>query len=215
MRTDFTWRNVPGFFDFHDLYDSIASLYEYASRPVKFVEVGSWLGRSAFYLFDRILQGEIRFAQLHIVDSWQYPVTVANRPHMTDYVNKHGGNVKDAFLYGLKECGYEKFLEKNLFIHQIDSVKGAELFKDGELDFCFIDADHSYESVKNDILAWKPKVRSSGGIIAGHDYDLSWPELNGVIQAVDELLPDAEEDSQVCWRYMIPYEAKESKSGRE
>lgn len=36
-------------------------------------------------------------------------------------------------------------------------------------DFVYIDGDHEYDSVIEDILAWYPLVRS-GGIIAGHDY---------------------------------------------
>jgi hypothetical protein len=48
----------------------------------------------------------------------------------------------------------------------IDAVKD---FKDGELDFVYIDADHTYEATMNDIVEWGKKVRS-GGVIAGHDY---------------------------------------------
>lgn len=62
------------------------------------------------------------------------------------------------------------------------SVAAAELFHDNELDFVFLDADHMYESVKQDIAAWYPKVRS-GGIIGGDDYATKWP---GVPQAVNE-----------------------------
>lgn len=46
----------------------------------------------------------------------------------------------------------------------------------------FIDGDHRYESVKNDIAAWSPCV-IDGGIIAFHD--LNWP---GVARAIAELL---------------------------
>jgi predicted O-methyltransferase YrrM len=62
------------------------------------------------------------------------------------------------------------------------SVPAAELFHDNELDFVFLDADHLYESVKQDIAVWYPKVRS-GGIIGGDDYATKWP---GVSQAVNE-----------------------------
>lgn len=45
----------------------------------------------------------------------------------------------------------------------------------------FIDADHSYESVRQDI-AWAKQ--NSAGIICGHDYSPSFP---GVMQAVHEV----------------------------
>jgi predicted O-methyltransferase YrrM len=51
------------------------------------------------------------------------------------------------------------------------------------LDFVFIDADHSYEAVKDDIACWAPKVRS-GGWVGGHDYHPR--KFPGVVKAVDE-----------------------------
>jgi hypothetical protein len=53
---------------------------------------------------------------------------------------------------------------------------------DGELDYIFIDGDHSYGAVQKDMANYYSKVRS-GGIFAGHDY--SWP---GVRQAVAEFI---------------------------
>jgi len=44
--------------------------------------------------------------------------------------------------------------------------------KDEELDFCFIDANHAYEFVHEDITLWLPKVKK-GGILCGDDYRMS------------------------------------------
>ena len=65
------------------------------------------------------------------------------------------------------------------------SVEVAKFVLDESLDFVYIDADHSYEAVKNDLEAWTPKVRK-GGIVSGHDY-FKDPRL-GVIEAVDEFV---------------------------
>lgn len=54
-------------------------------------------------------------------------------------------------------------------IYRMDSLAASQQFDDRSLDFVYIDADHSYEGCKRDILAWAPKVKS-GGILAGHDY---------------------------------------------
>jgi predicted O-methyltransferase YrrM len=51
----------------------------------------------------------------------------------------------------------------------MEAVKG---FKDESLDFVYIDANHTFEFVVNDIAEWSKKVRK-GGIVAGHDYWLS------------------------------------------
>jgi hypothetical protein len=55
-------------------------------------------------------------------------------------------------------------------------------FKDGEVDFVYIDGDHGFDAVKADISAWWPKVKN-GGILAGHDY---CGMQAGVKSAVDE-----------------------------
>jgi predicted O-methyltransferase YrrM len=38
------------------------------------------------------------------------------------------------------------------------------------LDFVYIDADHSFDNVIQDIIVWSDRVRP-GGIVSGHDYD--------------------------------------------
>jgi len=68
------------------------------------------------------------------------------------------------------------------FIHHIDalglnevvhplvmeSATATTIFSDGIADLVFIDADHRYKSVKQDIELWWPKVKE-GGILCGHD----------------------------------------------
>lgn len=61
-------------------------------------------------------------------------------------------------------------------------------FEDESLDFVFIDANHAYEFVVQDIALWSKKVRK-GGIVYGHDFDdytnrSRWKEMH-VIQAVE------------------------------
>ncbi len=63
------------------------------------------------------------------------------------------------------------------------SWKAVEYIKDKSLDFVFIDAQHDYESVRDDIELWTPKVKP-GGLLSGHDYCQKFP---GVIKAVNEV----------------------------
>jgi predicted O-methyltransferase YrrM len=73
----------------------------------------------------------------------------------------------------------------NVKIIQQKSTEAAKDIPNGSLDFVFIDADHSYNAVKEDIEAWTPKVKT-GGIVSGHDYFTKAREEIGVIKAVDE-----------------------------
>ncbi|MBM3764565.1 MAG: class I SAM-dependent methyltransferase [Acidobacteria bacterium] len=49
------------------------------------------------------------------------------------------------------------------------SPSAASHFTDGQLDFVYIDAQHHYEAVRDDLAAWWPKIKR-GGILGGHDY---------------------------------------------
>lgn len=77
--------------------------------------------------------------------------------------------------------------------HRIKLIrkKSADALNDApnDLDFVYIDGDHNYEAVAEDIKLWEPKIRL-GGIIAGHDYNKAKDRyrkiFSGVIQAVDE-----------------------------
>lgn len=60
---------------------------------------------------------------------------------------------------------------------------------DGSIDFVFIDGAHDYESVKQDISDWVPKIRK-GGIVSGHDYYESKSGKLGVKRAVDEYVQE-------------------------
>jgi len=51
------------------------------------------------------------------------------------------------------------------------SEEASRDFKDGSLDFVYIDADHSYKGICKDLNLWYPKVKKNG-ILAGHDFDL-------------------------------------------
>lgn len=55
---------------------------------------------------------------------------------------------------------------------------------EGSLDFVYIDANHRFEFVVNDIIEWSKRVRS-GGIVSGHDYIRSGSDYQvHVVEAV-------------------------------
>lgn len=71
----------------------------------------------------------------------------------------------------------------------ITLVKGwsadvAPTIEDASLDYLFIDANHEYEWVVEDLKLWAKKVKP-GGIVMGHDYFVMKKLNFGVIQAVN------------------------------
>ncbi len=75
----------------------------------------------------------------------------------------------------LKLYGNKRLIKKT-------SKEANKLFNNEELDFVYIDADHHYEAIKNDLNLWYPKVKK-GGILSGHDYHES---MECVVKAVNE-----------------------------
>jgi len=59
--------------------------------------------------------------------------------------------------------------EDRAHIIRMKGKDAVNLFNDNMLDFVYIDANHTYEAVIDDINMWYPKVKS-GGIVSGHDY---------------------------------------------
>jgi hypothetical protein len=80
--------------------------------------------------------------------------------------------------------------DSRISVHRGYSVDVAKQFPDGYFDFVYIDADHKYESVLDDLLAYEKKVKA-GGIIIGNDYfDNLQPNtaFYGVIGAVNDFI---------------------------
>lgn len=54
------------------------------------------------------------------------------------------------------------------------SKEASKMFNEESLDFIYIDANHSYDFVVEDINLWFPKLKK-GGVMSGHDYiNIDW-----------------------------------------
>jgi hypothetical protein len=83
------------------------------------------------------------------------------------------------------------------------STEASALFPDESLDLVFIDGNHGYSHVKQDIRAWLPKVRP-GGVLCGHDCDADHAELCLALRA--EIAPHCEQDTVKNTRHPGPPE---------
>ncbi len=62
------------------------------------------------------------------------------------------------------------------------SLDVVDSFEDRSLDFLYIDGNHEFDPVMQDLIRWAPKVRR-GGLVMLHDYCVFW--WGGVITAVN------------------------------
>lgn len=167
-------------FNYPDLYSSIVKS---AKNDSHFVEVGSWKGMSSVYMAVEIINSKKKI-KFDCVDIWEYMNI------QKDITPKQYENLYSIFLKNIDPVKH--------IITPIKSIswEASRLYKDESLDFVFIDAAHDYDSVRKDISAWFPKVKT-GGTIAGHDYKTS---KHGVKRAVDEFFGKIVELGP-CWTF--------------
>ncbi len=69
------------------------------------------------------------------------------------------------------------------------SMEAVRDFEDNSLDFVFIDGNHEYSYVLEDIIEWTKKVKP-GGFIYGHDYTENKERKYGIVEAVQKYTKD-------------------------
>ncbi len=115
--------------------------------------------------------------KLYLIDCWEYQDPLV----YDDSAN---------FPNDEQERLYQKTLMRFADDPRVEIVrkysKDAVLhFENESLDLVYIDANHAYSAVKDDLKIWWPKVKK-GGMLSGHDYFIH-PTF-GVVQAVNEFL---------------------------
>lgn len=152
-------------------------------QPRSIVEVGVERGETS-----RLLLEAFPDAKLYMVDSWREAPEDSAYRQSGDRCGRttqgqHYDNLQIVRVMrlaaGWRRCEIVAF----------PSVEAARLLRPNRFDAVFLDADHTYESVKADLEAWWPRVRD-GGILCGHDYCTGRRALAGVKKAVDELFDD-------------------------
>jgi hypothetical protein len=122
-------------------------------------------------------------------------------PHLTLYCvdpwapykgnSRGGGSSQHERNYALAQ---ERLLPYGATLLRMTSMDAVIQFEDASLDFVYIDGNHDYAFVLDDITEWAPKVRP-GGIVAGHDYYQF--NNSGVIEAVNEYAQRHKIDVQI------------------
>ena len=164
---DHFYKSIPGWASFTRLYQDMV---RDAREGDRFVEVGSWLGKSACFMAVEIINSgkDIRF---DCVDPW-----TDGGPDLrnTKYFKSLGSPVYEQFLENTRP------VQGRIRAMRMPSVEAARFYQDHSLDFIMLDGDHSYEAVRADLEAWLPKMKR-GSIVSGDDW--FWP---GVKRATEE-----------------------------
>lgn len=145
-------------------------------------EIGVWKGDFSAQILD-----VVRPAKLHLIDPWLF---------FHDPVYKrawYGGSA--ASSQGDMDRIYQDVLGRfaqqikggTVVVHRLTSAEAADLFPTGHFEWIYIDGNHRYEFVRDDLASFYPKVKP-GGVAAGDDYGLEGWWGDGVTRAVDEFV---------------------------
>lgn len=117
-------------------------------------------------------KGELSREILNMWDGTLYMLDVW-RPLGNEYVDSSNHSNFQNGVYGDAMSNIKGLEDRGVMI-RCDSEVGSKIFEDESLDFAYIDANHAYSFVKQDIELWWPKVKK-GGWLCGHDYiNLDW-----------------------------------------
>ena len=141
-------RTYPG-----QINDLIELMENIKGDNLVLVEVGSYMGESM-----EIFAKSGRFKKIYCVDPWLDTDTTTDNVSDSE---KHFDARKSNFIEKIKNTSFD----------------ASKIFEDNSIDMVYIDAEHTPEAVKKDILNWLPKIKPNG-YVTGHD----WEFRNGVLQ---------------------------------
>ena len=162
-----------------------AVLADLCKGAVNALEVGVWVGESTEMIAAEVKKNG---GHLYVIDWFQgSPLTVLGK-----FAQEN--DIMNTFIDNMKYFGFMDIIT----IIRGDSRKAHEALKDDFFDFVYLDAEHTYSVMSQDLRNYYPKLKT-GGVVAGHDcesntYDERYIEQDyaggkhhGVIKAIGEM----------------------------
>lgn len=129
-------------------------------------EIGVWKGD-----FSARIRTLAQPRMLHLVDPWRFAAAYPQRWYggaaardQNDMDRIHADVVR-------RFAG-----DPRVAIHRLESTAAARHLADIDFDWVYVDGDHSYDAVLDDLENWAPRIKP-GGVLAGDDY--TWRDEHG------------------------------------
>ena len=141
--------------------DKRAYILEQLEKNCIFVEVGVWKGD-----FSKKILNISKPKLLVLVDSWAFDIKIRGCAPQVNGQEPLNQN----FFDNAKKETFDKFKnETNVVILDQNSSIASSNYKDNYFDYIYLDAEHSYQAVTNDLDMWYPKLKKKG-VLFGDDY---------------------------------------------
>jgi cephalosporin hydroxylase len=177
------YQDIQGWFDWQTTYSRWA---QQVSDGGRIAEIGNYHGRSMAYLLVELANRGRSDVKVIGVDSFVGGDGIPDAP----------GSIETSFMQNMQRLGEAT---DRLEHFKMPSTEASSLFLDLTIDFVWIDADHHFSSVLEDLEVWWPKVKL-GGEMGGHD--LAWQSVRDAVRVWTkahnlkfEVLPSADPNS--------------------
>lgn len=152
------------------IFETREELFEFLGNNLIIAEIGVFKGDFSKFIFNNLKPKE-----LFLVDIFE---------GYAGSGDKDGDNMQFTYLENEYES-LKSYFKQDENVHIIkENSKNFILSLDDEyLDLIYIDGDHEYSGVKDDLNNSYNKIKN-GGYICGHDYVS--PRFDGVVKAVNE-----------------------------
>jgi hypothetical protein len=160
--------------------DTRRSLLERMPKNSVCAEIGVYKGDFSAQILE-----VARPAVLHLIDPWKFEEEETYSKSW--YGGTTGGSQQK--MDSIYESVWNRFRREAesgiISVHRAASADAVKGFADDYFDWIYIDGNHLYEFVKQDLELFYPKVKA-GGYITGDDYQRGGWWQGGVKKAVDE-----------------------------
>lgn len=153
-----------------------------AEKSSSIAEIGCWKGRTTCAL------AEAARGVVYAIDTWK-----GSEEHQQTLKAHDAEYLWRCFSENVAKCSRAEVIRPM----RMTSLEAAALLttEGVKLDMIFIDASHDYESVRADILAWRPLL-ADGGVFCGHDFHIGRP---AVMRAVEGLVGQVHVPAGSIW----------------
>jgi predicted O-methyltransferase YrrM len=187
-------------------------LTRFARPGMAAFELGTYTGASALVTLRHI---QAMGGRLTCVDWFRGTEDADGTPCNDSY---RQDDIRAALVANLEEAGFRSLVT----IVQAKTTDAVLQVPDESIDFLFVDANHTYTAVMEDLRLWSPKVRR-GGLMCGHDFERHardcdhvemikhcetdcvtdrWDGVDrhyGVIRAVSKTFPAVQRVGRIWW----------------
>lgn len=148
------------------IFETRNELLEILNEGLIIAELGVFKGE-----FSKILYEKLKPSKLFLVDIFNGIFGSGDK----DGKNYQHTNLDEEYIRLVEQ--YKS--DDSVIIYKDNTVNFLTSLEDNYLDVVYIDADHSYNSVLNDLMLSYNKVKI-GGYIMGHDYVINTEAYNAV-----------------------------------